>query len=219
MGLGVTGQQRSESAPESALTCHDHTPNRRRSTTLRRPYASLRNRVRDDVCPVRKLVQISCPPFAFARPTERTLSTSKHVRVHPVRCAMLARPRRRTDRPPASEKIEHRDRRRPHRLGHLGARRGRIARPAPGRGGHARQVARARRLADERRARPRQGGRGAAARGRAAAGRRARRRRRRVTSNASRSPVPGFVNFFLAPTWLHEVLVAAVADGDALRAR
>ena len=25
---------------------------------------------------------------------------------------------------------------------------------------------------------------------------------------------PGFVNFFLAPTWLHEVLVAAVADGE-----
>jgi hypothetical protein len=104
MGLGVAGAAAKRAAPESALTCHDHSPNRRRSTTLRRPYASLRNRVRDDV-PVRKLVQIICPPIAFARPTVRTLSTSKHFRVHRARCAMLDGPRRVAGRRRGSSRV------------------------------------------------------------------------------------------------------------------
>ena len=112
-----------------------------------------------------------------------------------------------------------RDRRRPHRLRDLGARRGRPARAAPGRRGDADEVARARRLADERRARPRQAGRRAAA-------------RRRGSGSSTRSTAspprhverveiagPGFVNFFLAPTWLHDVLTAVVTDGDDVRSR
>ena len=41
----------------------------------------------------------------------------------------------------------------------------------------------------------------------------------RRTSSGSRSPGPGFVNFYLAPTWLHDVLRGGRRAGRALRAR
>ena len=81
------------------------------------------------------------------------------------------------------------------------------------------EVARARRLADERRARPRQDRRRAAARRRGSA----------LVDALEASPPrhverveiagPGFVNFFLAPTWLHDVLVAAVTRRRRVRPR
>ena len=45
------------------------------------------------------------------------------------------------------------------------------------------------------------------------------RRNRRRTSTRTEVAGPGFVNFHLAPTWLHDVLTEVVAKGEADYAR
>ena len=119
-----------------------------------------------------------CAPY---RPRNASVSNTSGVRCSPTA--------RRTAWPPDLAQDRPRDRRRPHRIRHLGARHGRPARTAAGRGGHAREVARARRLADQCRARAREDGGRVAARRRDAARATRCRPRHRVTSNASRSRV------------------------------
>ena len=94
------------------------------------------------------------------------------------------------------------------------ARRGRLPRAAGRRRADAAEGRRPRRLHHQRRPAARQAGRAAAAR---------RRRPSSSTRSSGRAPPhlerveiagPGFLNFFLAPTWLHEVLRAVVAQGE-----
>ena len=76
-----------------------------------------------------------CAPY---RPRNASVSIASGVRCSPT-ARRIAGDRRRIRRVPAVGEDRARDRRRPHRLRHRGARRGRAARPAAGRRGHARR--------------------------------------------------------------------------------